>query len=227
MTGQSEDAILAYHEALAIHPGESITTQLLKLALQDAVDMQTRPTTSMNHAMRFPALSEVAAEDLDRRVVEDEYRFFGKSLRIDESEEVDGARGGTDGKKKGRRGSRKGAGQSARTGARRGRQSTHMLQQDTTIDLESSQDMSLQPSSPATAAVTLPHTSTYGYGGTAARRSTRASATHSAYGTPHNASNANGTGGRERGESDFESQGENAEQDDDTERSYAGSDMVD
>lgn len=250
MMGLTEDAILCYHEALAICPGEPITTQLLKIALQDAVETQARPALSMKHSMRFPALSEVAAEDLDRRVVEDEYRYFGKTLRIDESEEVEPAIGrGGDGtnKKKGRRGGRRGGASSgsasssraatAGAGTRRGRQSANLsaLQQEHTIDMESSQDMSLQQSSPpGNASISLPHntsttTTTYGYGGTSARRSTRASGI---YGTPHHNghgqyTNGGGSSAAPRGSDDFESQGENEEQDDETERSYAGSDMVD
>lgn len=224
MLGQSEEAIMSYHEALAVHPGEPITTELLKLALADAVEAQTRPSISLKHTMLFPALSQVAADELDKRVEEDEHRFFGKSLRVDESEGIDEPNGST-AKKKGKRGGKAIRGQAS---SRRGRQQSTSASvapqwsESDLIALDSSQDMSLQQSSPANNAVPLPQTtSTYGYGTASARRNTRASTGQSIYGTPA----ANGT--RQRGESEFESQGENAEQDDETEPSYAGSDMVD
>ena len=88
--------------------------------------------------------------------------------------------------------------------------------------MDSSQDMSLQQSSPANGTVPLPtstaSSSTYGYGGVnsaSTRRTTRASAAHGAHAT------------RQRVESEFESQGENADYEEGTERSFAGSDMVD
>lgn len=221
MLDQTEEAILAYHEALAIHPGEPITTQLLKLVLQDAVDLQTRAKISTAHSMKFSLLSDVVSEDLDFRVKRDETRFFGKMLRIDEGE-IESEAAGTAPPawaKKGKAG--------AAAGTKRSRQpSTNAAvpqsQHDTTINMESSQDMSLQQSSPYNAVLPLPtstasSSTTYGYGG-GNRRTTRASAAH--HSTPAWAN-------RQRVESEFESQGENADYEEGTERSFAGSDMVD
>jgi len=226
MLDQTDEAILAYHEALAIHPGEPITTQLLKLVLQDAVDLQTRSKLSAKHSMKFPLLSDVVSEDLDSRVRYDETRFFGKMLRIDEGEIEDEAVGTAPpawSKRipaSNKSGKNKGPPSARSAGAKRTRQSTNEAQQhDTTIDMESSQDMSLQQSSPNNAIVPLPtstaSSSTYGYGG-GNRRTTRASAPLPAWAVRPRVV-----------EAEFESQGENAEYEDGTEQSFAGSDMVD
>lgn len=231
MLNQTEEAILAYHEALAIHPGEPITTQLLKIVLQDALDLQTRSKLSSKHSMKFPLLSDVVAEDLDWRVRNDETRFFGKMLRIDEGEVEDAAVGTAPppwakNMKLGNAARHQTPSAVRAGGTKRTRQSSaasaaHQPQGNDTMDIESSQDMSLQQSSPNNATVPLPtstaSSSTYGYGG-ASRRTTRSSAA---------AQPSPAWGTRQRVDSEFESQGENAEYEEGTERSYAGSDMVD
>lgn len=230
MLDQTEDAILAYHEALAIHPGEPVTTQLLKIVLQDAVDMQTRSKLSAKHSMRFPLLSDVVAEDLDWKVRNDETRYFGKMLRIDEGEVEDKAAGTAPlpwaKYLKAGNAARHQTPPAARVGGtettRQSRTSaTQQPQDNDAMDIEASQDMSLQQSSPNNANVTLPastaSSSTYGYGGVS-RRTTRSSAVAQ----PQPAWDA-----RQRVESEFESQGENVEYEEGTERSFAGSDMVD
>lgn len=82
MLGENEEAILSLHDALALHPGEPITTSLLKMAMQDAVANQTLKSMSMSGSMRFPLLSDVASEDMDAKVMEDEMKYFGKVLRM-------------------------------------------------------------------------------------------------------------------------------------------------
>jgi tetratricopeptide (TPR) repeat protein len=230
MLGNNEEAILSYHEALAIHPGESMTTALLKLVLQDAVDTQTRDKISKNHTMKFPLLSDVVAEDLDARLAEEEEATFGKVLRIDANEKEGSMSPRTSKHKRGGKGI-KAKTTPGRSSARRATAPTSEARQyEHSAAMDASQDMSIQVSSPngdtSTNATPLPHIQAhYGYGGgnpasstttTGMRRMTRASTAHTGQ-----------YGQRQRGESEFESQGENVEQDEPTDRSYAGSDMVD
>ena len=108
--GREEEAILALHkvsrplctkdarltdildQALALRPGEPITNALLKIALQSSLDMQ-EVRNAQTDSMRFPLLSSVVAEEIDRQVIEDEEATYGRRLRNSLSDPLDGADG--------------------------------------------------------------------------------------------------------------------------------------
>lgn len=65
------------HQALSLQPGEPSTTALLRLALQDSLDHEMNPDDT--GSLRFPQLSTVAAEEMEKQLMQEETAQRGRN----------------------------------------------------------------------------------------------------------------------------------------------------
>ena len=63
------------------------------MALQDSLDHEMNPTDSVS--LNFPLLSDVAAEEMDARIIEEERTLYGHRLRNSITEPIDGVNNST------------------------------------------------------------------------------------------------------------------------------------